>query len=140
MIFRPAYRFIDPVRPVIIIAAPAIMPMIAAAIMTAAIMIASTMVLPIPAMAAVAPIAAVMVVHGMAISATIKDIITVSRIPIILIPAAAKTDIVKAIAAVAGIIAVERRVGVAVIIAIIVAVGVDTNIIVTTGQSNGCCG
>jgi hypothetical protein len=64
----------------------------------------------------------------------VEDIIAIAGIPIAVIPATAKADVVKAIAAVARVIAVERRIWVAVIRAIAVIIIADAHIIDTTRQ------
>jgi hypothetical protein len=85
---------------------------------TAAVMVPTAM-FAVPTLAAVTPIMAVMIAHREAPTIIIKDIIAVARIVIILVPAAAKTDVVKAISTVAGIIAVPRGIGIAIIIALV---------------------
>tara|TARA_R110002020_G_scaffold4049_1_gene17802 strand:- start:45 stop:377 length:333 start_codon:yes stop_codon:yes gene_type:complete len=65
------------------------------------------------------PIIAVTVAHRMAPAAAVEDIDAMAGIIILIIPAAAISDIGKAIASVAGIIVVERRIGIAVIAAIV---------------------
>jgi len=65
------------------------------------------------------PIVAVMIAHRVASSATVKDIDAIAGIIILIIPAAAISDIGKAIAIIAGIIIVERRIGVAIIAAVV---------------------
>lgn len=65
------------------------------------------------------PIVAVTVAHHVTSSATVEDIDAIAGIIILIVPAAAISDIGKAIAIVAGIIIIERRVGVAVIAAVV---------------------
>ena len=77
------------------------------------------------AIAAVAIVASSSIAHSVTVahhvtsSATVEDIDAIAGIIILIVPAAAISDIGKAIAIVAGIIIIERRVGVAVIAAVV---------------------
>jgi hypothetical protein len=64
------------------------------------------------------------VVHVIAPAATVENIEAVAGIPVILIPAAAKTDVIETAAIVAVIIAVERAVGIAAIAIVIIAIAI----------------
>ena len=65
------------------------------------------------------PMAPVMVAHRVAMAAAVEDINPIAGIIILIVPAAAETDIGKAIAIVAGIIIIERGIGIAVIAAVV---------------------
>lgn len=93
---------------------------------------AAPVMLAIPFVPLSGPIATVMVIHPIALSAAIKDVEAIAGIPVILVPSTAIADIVKAVAIVAVIIAIERAVRIAVI-AIIIAVAV-----VVIAKANTC--
>jgi hypothetical protein len=83
-----------------------------------------TMVFAIPFVALATPIAAMMIVHLVAPPTPVKDVEAIAGIPVVLIPAAAITDIVEAAAIVAVIIAVEGAVGIAAIAVVVIAVAI----------------
>jgi hypothetical protein len=136
--FGPGYRLINgAITPAIImaIAMPAatvitIMPAPAAAMLT------------IPFMPTSGPIAAMMIAHIVAVPAIIEDIIAIARIPVAIIPATAEAYIIETIAAVAGIIAIERRIRIAIILVIGIAIIIiaKAHIIDTARQADGSHG
>lgn len=150
--FGPRYRLIgNAVVGVITMVAPTIMSTsMAAPIASTVVVIASATIVivatpaimaaivPVPALPLVAPIAAVAVVHVLPATIIIEDIIAVAGIPETVIPAAAKADVVKAIAIVAVIIAIKLgiRIAVVIIVAIAIAGIAKAYIINATGQTN----
>lgn len=122
----PAYRA---GRRVIGIAASA--PVMAPAIM---ILLA---VFAVPVMPLLAPIASMMVAHCMAPSVIVEEIIAVAWIPVTVMPATAKTDIVKATAVVAVIVAVITAIGVASVIVIIAVAGIAETDVVDAARQRG---
>ena len=81
------------------------------------------------------PMASVAVTHHMASATAIKDINAIAGIIILIIPAAAEADIGKAIAIVAGIIIVERSIGIAIITTVDIAVAIIAGAIHAATQS-----
>jgi hypothetical protein len=107
-----------------------------AAVAIAVIAIATAIpatVITVPALALLSPMPAVIVAHRVTVTVIIEHIIAVARVPVAVIPAAAKADIVKAVAAIAGIIAIPRRIRVAIIIAIIIVAQPKPRIIDAAG-------
>jgi hypothetical protein len=114
MLLGPAYVA---VRSTIIVASVVMAP-------TPIMSVTPTMVFAIPFVALATPIAAMMIVHLVAPPTPVKDVEAIAGIPVVLIPAAAITDIVEAAAIVAVIIAVEGAVGIAAIAVVIIAVAI----------------
>ena len=90
------------------------------------VMMAPVMIPPaifaIPIMAAFAPIAPVMVAHGISSAYIIEQIETVARIPEAVIPAATIADIVKTLAIIALIIIIISAIGITIIAVVIIAI------------------
>lgn len=78
--------------------------------------------LAIPFMAATRPIAAMMIAHMIAGTTIVEDVIAITRIPVAVIPATTEADVIEAVAAIAGIIAVKRGIGIAIILVIGIAI------------------
>jgi hypothetical protein len=83
-----------------------------------AVIAATPAMVPVPPVTLVAPIAAMVIAHIVPTAVIVEDMITIAGVPVTVIPAAAKTYVIKAVTAVTGIIAVEWCIGIAVIIAI----------------------
>jgi hypothetical protein len=81
-----------------------------------------TAVFPVPAMPALAPIAAIIVTHRVTATTLIEEVEAIAWVPIVVIPAPAITNIRKAVAVVAVVIVVELAIWIAVIIAAAIAV------------------
>jgi hypothetical protein len=81
-----------------------------------------TAIVAIPALATVTPIAAMVIAHVETATIIVEHIIAVARIPIAVIPATTEAYVVKAIAVVAVIIAVERGIWIAVIVIVTIAI------------------
>jgi hypothetical protein len=99
---------------------------------------APTVIFTIPLIAALAPIAAVMIAHIVATAIIVEQVIAIARIPVAVIPATAEAYVIKAIAAVAIIIAVIGAVRVAVIIAVAIVIIAQTHIVHAAGKADGC--
>lgn len=131
--FNPATMLLGPpyvsVRSAIVVA-PILMAPAPFMSVTAAMMFA------IPFMTLATPIATMMIVHLVPFAATVEDVKSIARIPVILIPAAAIAYVVETAAIVAVIIAVERAIGIAAIAVVIIAIAIviiakaDTGIII----------
>jgi hypothetical protein len=114
MLFGPANIAIGP--------AIIITPIVVAAASVMAVAVA--MMFAIPFVATPGPIATVVVVHVVAPTAPVKNIEAITGIPVILVPAAAITDIVETAAIVAVIITVERTIWVAFVAVVIIAIAI----------------
>jgi hypothetical protein len=109
-------------------------------VITARVHIAMTMasiptpavMLTIPCMAPLAPIATMMVAHVITAAIIVENKQAISRIPKLFVPAAAKAYIIKSIAIVAVIIAFERAIGIAIIIAVALIIIAKARFIIAT--------
>ena len=107
------------------------------------------MMFAIPFVTLATPIATMMIVHLVPFAATVEDVKSIARIPVILIPATAIAYVVETAAIVAIIIAVERAVGIAAIAVVIIAIAIviiakaDTCIIIAGRKTHSrrpqCC-